>query len=173
MTAQTGTQPEAGKNLDGPAQVGASCEVARADFAMHNFVGAVLMYEFVVGASMNAVMASSRWTGPVPLWEHKKGRQPTMPMNCVIDAAAETCAMSTIDSEGALVEVLEAIRAQFEVADECDKEDEAWVLEVLEHVLEDAAVEARRALNEAMAGYPVSGGSVARWIRAERGIDAV
>lgn len=126
------------------------------------------MYEFVVGASINAVMASSRWTGPTPLWEHKKGRQPTMPMNCVIDAAAGICAMSAIDSEEALVEVLETIRAQFDVADQCDKEDEAWVLEVLEGVLESAGRNARRALGEAKAGYPVSEGSVALWIQRSR-----
>ena len=123
-------------------------EVGAANFAVQYFVGAVLAHSFVLGASLCAVMASSRWSCPVPLWAQKTGRQPTMPLNCVIDAAADVCAMSAVDSEETLVEVLWTIRAQFEVADECDEEDDAWVLEMLEHALTTAETDARSALAE-------------------------
>lgn len=136
-----------------------------------NFVGAILMREFVLGASVNAALASSLWMGPKPKWEHKKGRQPTLPLNCVISAATDICAMSEIDSEDALADVVQAIQSQFEVASECDEEDEAWVLDVLGDVLASAAAEARCALMEATAGYPKSGGSVARWVQLRMAID--
>lgn len=167
MKSQTvAVPPKAGKNPRDPKRRAAVNDAALAKFAVHNFVGAVLSHAFVMGASWIAIVASSRWTTPVPLWAKKTARQPSMPVNCVMDAVSDICALSTIDSEESLVDTLDSIRNQFEVADVCDKEDEAWVIESLEHVLTQVEVEGRRALNEAKAGFPVSGGSIARWVEA-------
>lgn len=167
-TETDAAQPDTGQNRSRRRQRVPSNQVSAVNVAVHNFVGAVLAHSFVLGASGEAVIASSRWISPAPLWAHKQARQPTMPMNCVINAVADICATSAVDCEETLVEVVGTIRAQFGVADECDKEDEAWVLKVLEHVLTTAETDARSALAEANAGFPVSDGSVARWIECRR-----
>lgn len=95
-----------------------------------------------------------------------------MPMNCVINAAMDLCAMSSIGSEEDLAELLGTIQAQFDVADQCGDDDKLQVLGELEHALALAADDAQAALAEARTGFPVSGGSVARWIRYRCGYDA-
>jgi hypothetical protein len=95
-----------------------------------------------------------------------------MPMNCVIDAAMDICATSHISSREQLNDAIAAIRSQFDVADECDDEDRAWVLATLNEVLDRAEQDARKALEEAQQGFPVSGASVALWVLRQRGVDA-
>jgi hypothetical protein len=152
-----------------PGQTEAAFE---ARYVVSNFVTAVLAHSFVTGVTINAMPAAQRWRFPKPLWATKTAAQPVMPMHCVIDAVMDICATSHISSTKELNETLAAIRSQFDVADECDDEDRAWVLATLEEVLERADQDARNALNEAQKGFPVSGASVARWVLRQRGVDA-
>lgn len=92
-------------------------------------------------------------------------------MNCIINAAMDICAMSSIASEEDLVELLSTIRCQFEVVDECAEEDRGQLLEVLEHALALARNDAMAALVEAQAGFPLSRGSIARWIQRRYGYE--
>jgi hypothetical protein len=101
-----------------------------------NFVGAVLAHSFVIVVGLHATMASSRTSRKAPSRRHSTGRPPAMPMNCIINAAMDICAMSSIASEEDLVELLGTIRCQFEVVDECAEEDRGQVLEVLEHAVQ-------------------------------------
>lgn len=143
-----------------------------ARYVVSNFVSGVLAHSFVTGASLNAVPASQRWRFPKSLWATKTAAQPVMPMNCVIDAVMDICATTHVSSTEQLSDTIAAMRNQFDVADECDDEDRAWVLATLDDVLDRAAQDARKALEEAQTGFPVSGGSVARWVLRQRGVDA-
>lgn len=141
-------------------------------YVISNFVSGVLAHSFVTGASLHAVPASQRWRFPKPLWATKTAAQPVMPMNCVIDAVMDICATTHVSTTEHLNDTIAAIRNQFDVADECDDEDRAWVLATLDEVLDRAAQDTRMALEEAQTGFPVSGGSMARWVLRQRGVDA-
>lgn len=58
------------------------------------------------------------------------------------------------------------------VSEACDEEDGARVLDALERVLTTAGIDACKAVAEAYAGFPVSGGSVARWTQRRFGVNA-
>lgn len=90
------------------------------------------------------------------------------PMASVLFAAHDICSQSYITDEESLDDMLEAIRKQSDVVNECNNEtDKALALADLERFFESAAEVAREALREVQAGFPVSGGDFTAWKQAQ------
>lgn len=110
--------------------------------------------------SMTVGMASARLKpGVLP---YSAGA--AFPLSAVLGAAQDICTRATVASEDALEDMLDDVRVQFEVVDECDEQDRAVALENLLHVFGPAAWTARETWREVAAGFPISGGDFAAWM---------
>lgn len=85
------------------------------------------------------------------------------PLSAVLGAAQDICTRVTVANEEDLEDMLDDVKAQFDVVDECDERDRAVALENLQHVFEAAAWTARETWREVAAGFPVSGGAFTAW----------
>lgn len=85
------------------------------------------------------------------------------PLACVLGAAQDICASTFVEDEESLEQMLEVIRRQFDVADDCNETDQALALQNLEQVFLLASEDAREALQEVQDGFPTSGGDFAAW----------
>lgn len=87
------------------------------------------------------------------------------PLLCVLSGLRYTTLKEPITSRASLYLALEGIRSLFSFADDADEpldvQEQARMF--LEHNLGNARKEGLAALEEALAGFPVSGGDLALW----------
>lgn len=127
------------------------------------FVVAAFLDDFSGGLSANISMtvgmASARMKPcSVPFSAHS-----AFPLSAVVGAAQDICTRSAIADEDDLEEMLDAVKRQFDIVDECDERDGEVALDNLEHVFELAAWAARETWSEVAAGFPISGGDFPAW----------
>lgn len=97
-----------------------------------------------------------------PLYTHSADA--ATPLACILRAAQEICLGMQVGDRDSLAYMLETVRAQFEVVEDCNETDKALALQNLEHVFALASRAAFQALEEVQAGFPASGGDFAAWI---------
>lgn len=91
------------------------------------------------------------------------GLRPSFCLSSVLGAAIYTCTTSPVADEVDLEYVLDIVRGHFEVVEPCAEADQRTALASLEQVFQITAAQARDALAEAAAGFPLSGGDFAVW----------
>jgi len=127
------------------------------------FVVAAFLDDFSGGLSANISMtvgmASARVKPcPVPFGAHS-----AFPLSAVLGAAQDICTRTVVADEDDLEDMLDAVKRQFDIVDECDERDGAVALDNLQHVFDLAAWSARETWSEVAAGFPTSGGDFVAW----------
>jgi len=108
--------------------------------------------------AMSAVLAQ----GTSVLKQSSEGR--AIPLASLLGKVQELCGRVVVTSEEGLEELLKAIPRLFEAVT-CDQHDRQDLLEDLHDSFESAAWAARETWQEAVLGFPSSGGNFATWKR--------
>lgn len=127
------------------------------------FVTAAFLDDFSGGLSANISMTVGMASARVKLCSVPFGAHSAFPLSAVLGAAQDICTRSVIADEADLEDMLDAVKRQFDIVDECDERDAEVALDNLEHVFELAAWAARETWSEVAAGFPVSGGDFVAW----------
>jgi hypothetical protein len=128
------------------------------------FVVATFLDTFSGGLASNISMTigMAKEANGVPHFTHSS--QATLPMASVLSAAQYICGRMRVTDEDSLADLLEDVRKQFEVVNQCSAADKEFALGTLEHVFALASRSAQDALKEVEADYPTSGGNFETWM---------
>ena len=126
------------------------------------FVTAAFLDKFSKGLATNIAMTICMTApGSAPCYTHSADA--AVPLAYILRAAHDIGSNTAVTDEESLEEMLETVRRQFDIVDECDETDAKLAQETLEHAFKLAAQRAREALKEVKAGFPISGGDFAVW----------
>jgi len=127
------------------------------------FVITAFLDDFGGGLSTNIAMTIGRVSTPSMAKFYAHSADAAFPLASVLGAAHDVCSNSKVADEASLDEMLESVRKQFDIVDECNDADAKLALENLEHVFAIASRTAHEALKEVQSGFPASGGDFAVW----------
>lgn len=110
-----------------------------------------------IGAEARTGQSDKTWAGWLP----------SFCLSSALGAAVATCSSNRIQDETSFEDALHDIRHQFEVVNDCPVPERRQALDILEHVYDLATDRAHLALQEALSGFPISGGDFGTWKEAE------
>lgn len=126
------------------------------------FVIAAFLDKFCGGLAGNISMTIGLADALKPS-PHTPSANAAAPMASVLRAAHCTCSEALVTDEESLAEMLENVRLQFEVVDDCNETDKALASNCLERVFTLASWVARETLKEVAGGFQASGGNFSVW----------
>lgn len=126
------------------------------------FVIAAFLDRFSGGLAGNISMTIGLSDAPKPsIYIHSANA--AAPLASILRAVHYVCSECLVTDEGSLAAMLENVRLQFGVVDECNETDRALALHCLEHVFTVASWAAQETLKEVAGGFQASGGDFAVW----------
>lgn len=98
------------------------------------FVATTFLNTFSGGLASNIAMTicMANEVNGAPLYSHSADA--AVPLASVLRAAQQMCLGTHVDDEDSLADMLETVRKQFEVVDDCNETDKTLALGNLEHV---------------------------------------
>lgn len=133
-----------------------------------NFVTLALAGTFCSLLASHAVFEATHELNSPEMHEIPAASRPSCCLLFVCSAAWRVCASAQVSSSDSLEDVLQTLRCQFAAAEDCPSGLRERALELLEHSLRMATIRARAALDEALAGFPVSDGDFAHWTEVQQ-----
>lgn len=137
-------------------------------YRISNFVTLALAGTFCSLLASHAAFEAAHESNRPDMHEWAVASRPSCCLMFVCGAAWQVCAAAQVSDRDSLEDVLQSLRCQFAVAEDCPSGLRERAFELLEHCLRMATVRARAALDEALDGFPVSDGDFPHWMEMQQ-----